>query len=202
MNVETNASRPSLGRATCAASGATKTAKQRLGCVALGLLLTGLAATAQAQNAGVYTYHYDTLRTGWQQNETVLTTSNVGQLALLHTLTVNGRITAQPLVVPNQSVNGNGPRTVVYIVTDTNYLYAFDGDTGQKLGSTQFGSAVPESTLPGVVHCNENSAYVGITSTPVIDPKAGLIYLIADITKLTKRCIGCMRSACPRFRTR
>ena len=120
------------------------TLARRVGCVALGLLLTGAAWTAQAQNAAVYTYHNDTLRTGWQQNETVLTTSNAGQLTLLHTLKVNGRISAQPLVVSNQSLNGNTPRSsVVYVVTDQDYLYAFDGDTGQKLGSTQISVCRP-----------------------------------------------------------
>ena len=179
MNTEVDAGRPFAGRVTRDAGGAAKTAKRWLGCVALGLLLAGAAATARAQNAAVTTYHSDTLRTGWQQNETALTTSNAGQLTLLHTLTVNGRISAQPLVVSNQSVNGNAPRSsVVYVVTDQDYLYAFDGDTGQKLGSTKFGAAVPIAALPN--QCNENSAVVGITSTPVIDPQADLIYLITD----------------------
>ncbi len=159
-------------------AGAAKTATRRVGCIALGLLLTGAAATAQAQNAAVHTYHNNTLRTGWQKNETVLTTSNAGQLTLLHTLTVNGRITAQPLVVPNQSVNGNAPRRVVYVVTDQDYLYAFDGDTGRKLGSTQFGAAVPRAATPN--NCGQSSSFIGVTSTPVINQQAGLIYLITD----------------------
>ena len=179
MTTELGAGRPFARQITRAGGGAAKTTKWRVGCVALGLLLTGAAATAQAQNAGVTTYHNDTLRTGWRQSETVLTTSNAGQLTLLRTLTVNGRITAQPLVVPNQSVNGKAPRSsVVYVVTDQNVLYAFDGDTGQKLGSTNFGAAVPIAALPK--HCAENSSVVGIASTPVIDPQAGLIYLITN----------------------
>ena len=89
------------------------------------------------------------------------------------------RITAQPLVVPNQSVRGKAPRSsVVYVVTDQDYLYAFDGDTGQKLGSRKFGDALPQAALPGF--CGSNSSVVGITSAPVIDPQAGLIYLITD----------------------
>jgi outer membrane protein assembly factor BamB len=155
-----------------------KSAKQLAGSFALGLLLIGAAASARAQNAAVYTYHDDTLRTGWQQNETVLTTSNAGQVTLLHTLNVKGRISAQPLVVPNQSVNGVAAQSVVYVVTDQDYLYAFDGATGEELGSTKFGPAVPITALPG--RCTANSQVVGITSTPVIDPQAGLIYLITD----------------------
>ncbi len=160
--------------------GVTRAPKMwRVGCVALGLLLTGAAATARAQNAAVYTYHNDTLRTGWQRNETVLTPTNAGQLTLLHKLTVYGRISAQPLVVSNQSVNGKGQRSsVVYVVTDQDILYAFDGDTGENLGSTHFGAAVPRTTLPN--QCTANSSVVGIASTPVIDPQASLIYLIAD----------------------
>ena len=173
MNTEVGASRPPAGRVTRAPK------MWRVGCVALGLLLTGAAATARAQNAAVYTYHNDTLRTGWQRNETVLTPTNAGQLTLLHKLTVYGRISAQPLVVSNQSVNGKGQRSsVVYVVTDQDILYAFDGDTGENLGSTHFGAAVPRTTLPN--ECTANSSVVGIASTPVIDPQASLIYLITD----------------------
>ncbi len=175
MDKLVGASRPFAGRTR--AADAAKTAKQRIGCVVLGVLLTGAAAAAQA--AAVHTYHNDTLRTGWQKNETVLTTSNAGQLTLLHTLTVNGRITAQPLVVPNQSVNGKGQRSsVVYVATDQDYLYAFDGHTGQQLGSTKFGAPVPRAATPN--NCGQSSSFVGVTSTPVIDQQAGLIYLITD----------------------
>ena len=92
MRTNTGSCRASTGRATRAANGASKTAKRWVGYV-VGLLLTSAATNAQAQNADVYTYHNDTLRTGWQQNEATLTTSNAGQLTLLYNVKVNGRIT-------------------------------------------------------------------------------------------------------------
>ena len=60
MNIEVGASRPFAWRVTRAAGGAPNTARRRVGCVALGLLLTGAAATARAHDIAVYTYHSDT----------------------------------------------------------------------------------------------------------------------------------------------
>ena len=45
----------------------------------IGLVFSATLDTASAQqgSVNVVTYHYDTLRTGWNPNETILTTSNV-----------------------------------------------------------------------------------------------------------------------------
>jgi hypothetical protein len=59
-----------------------------------------LAFSAVAQTAqDVTTQHNDTLRTGWQQHESVLTPGTVttGPFGLLWQYTVNGVVFAQPL---------------------------------------------------------------------------------------------------------
>ena len=59
--------------------------------------------------ASVLTYHNDNNRTGWNANETTLTTANVNAstFGLLHTVALDGRVDAQPLVVTGQSIDGS-----------------------------------------------------------------------------------------------
>ncbi len=127
----------------------------------------------------VTTYHNDTLRTGWNPDETTLTAANVGggTFALQATTALDSQVDSQPLVMANQVVGNQSARTVVYVVTGGDTLYAIDGVTGSILLSRNFGTPVPQSTLPG--QCNNNGPTVGITSTPAIDTERGVMYLIA-----------------------
>jgi hypothetical protein len=79
------------------------------------------------QSVNVLTWHNDIGRTGQNINETVLTTSNVvpATFGKLCTYAVDGRVYAQPLVVTG--VNIGGQHTVVYVVTQKDNVYAFDG---------------------------------------------------------------------------
>ncbi len=149
-------------------------------CGVAGLLVAWLqAGAADASGVNVVTYHYDTLRTGWNQNETTLTAANVGSgsFGLLEQVALDQQVDAQPLFVSGQTIQGvNGTYDVVYVATENNTIYAIDANSGNILLSQNFGTAVPESALPG--GCNNNSDVVGINSTPVIDPAAGLLYAI------------------------
>ncbi|WP_347985874.1 hypothetical protein [Methylomonas sp. AM2-LC] len=127
----------------------------------------------------VTTYHNDNLRTGWNANETLLTPANVADTAkfgLLNTVTLDDQVDAQPLLVPNVSIskgNFTGTHNVVYVVTESNTVYAIDALSGQILLSSNLGSPV---VWP--ITCMNNGPNVGITSTPVIDPIKNLLYLI------------------------
>jgi outer membrane protein assembly factor BamB len=138
-------------------------------CATLLLLLVagtqGLAGAANPPNLA--TYHYDNYRTGWNSSETTLSPANVGSLALKYAIALDEQVDAQPLYV-------NG---IVYVVTENDTVYAINPSTGSVVASRNLGTPVPMSALPG--SCSENSAVVGITSTPVIDPSANLLYLIA-----------------------
>ncbi len=139
--------------------------------------LVWLPAGAGAQS--VATYHNDTLRTGWNSAETSLNVANVrgGVFGLQAMTALDSQVDAQPLVMTQQKIDGQGVHTVVYVVTEGDTLYAIDGGTGAVLKSRNFGVPVPMSALPG--QCNNNATTVGITSTPVIDPASGTLYLIA-----------------------
>ncbi len=140
--------------------------------VTLGVFVS----TAHAQ-IPVTTYHYDTLRTGWNQNERTLTPANVSSssfgLLLPKPVTLDDQVDAQPLVVPNVAIAG-GIHEVVYVATENNTIYAIDPSTGAVLLSRNLGSPVP---MP--LGCTNNGPNVGINSTPVIDLASKTMYVIA-----------------------
>ena len=133
----------------------------------LSLMSWTAEAAGTANTPSIITYHYDSYRTGWNSAEAILTPANVGSLALEYAIALDEQVDAQPLYV-------NG---IVYVVTENNTVYAINSSAGAVVASRNLGMPVPMSALPGA--CNENSAVVGITSTPVIDPAANLLYLIA-----------------------
>jgi len=151
------------------------------------ILLSSFIATAQVQ---VLTQHNDIARTGQNLNETILTTSNVSvaNFGKLFTLPVDGLIYAQPLYLPNLTING-GTHNVVFVATLNNSVYAVDGDTGASLWQVSLGPSVPAIDIctPFQTGCNTTgrpypdltSDIIGIVSTPVIDPSTNTLYVVA-----------------------
>ena len=135
--------------------------------------MAAYAPTAQPQS--ISTYHYDNLRTGWNPNETVLTPQNVPGRQLLASVSLDEQVDAQPLLVRGLTIAG-GTHDVLYVATENNTVYALDAASGAHLLTRHLGRPVPLSALPG--QCNNNSANVGITSTPVIDLTSSTIYVM------------------------
>jgi hypothetical protein len=135
-----------------------------------------IVGAAAAQPMNVTTHHYDNMRTGWNQSETVLTPSAVGGTAFgeLESVTLDEQVDAQPLLVTGQTIKG-GSHDVIYVATENDSVYALDAASGAVLLQASLGTPVPQSALPG--QCNNNSASVGINGTPVID--GGILYVIA-----------------------
>lgn len=145
--------------------------------------LLGLALSIAGASAGpvsVTTYHNDNLRTGWQQIEPILKPANVAghNFGLLATTTLDDQVDAQPLVMGSQRITGHGTREVVYVATESNTVYAIDGNNGHVLLSRNFGDPVPFTELPG--GCSNNGPNIGINSTPVIDPASKTMYVVTD----------------------
>ena len=153
---------------------------------AVVLLILAVAYWVTAQSSGnppiyppiaVTTYHYDNYRTGWNQSESTLTPTNVGgaSFGLLHTVVLDERVDAQPLVVPGVNVTAGsfqGSHDVVYVATANNTVYMIDADNGTVLWSQNLGNPVPATTGCYV------AANVGITSTPVIDTASRTLYIM------------------------
>lgn len=133
---------------------------------------------ASTSPQAVTTYHHDNLRTGWNSNETVLTPANVNgtSFGLLHSVTLDQQVDAQPLIVPGETITAGqhqGKHDVVYIETENNTIYSIDASSGLVLLTRNLGPAVPKPE-----NCGNNSSVVGINGTPVIDQAANVMYVI------------------------
>ena len=142
-------------------------------------LLPGVLAAPVAPIA-VTTYHYDTLRTGWNRYETVLNAAKwPSTFGVLKTVALDDQVDAQPLLAPAQQIAG-GVHDVLYVVTENNSVYAIDANSGAILVQRNLGAPVPTP-----LGCGNNGPNVGITSTPVIDLTMGEIFLIAYVNGAT-----------------
>jgi hypothetical protein len=146
-----------------------------LGKIETETLLT--IATIPGAFDGVFTYRYDDTGTGQNRLETSLTPKNVNAQSFgkLFAASVDGYVYAQPLYVPNISIQGQNVHNVLYAATEHDTIFAFDADNGAELFRKSLGSAVPEKELP----CKDMGPEIGITGTPVIDPSTKTMYVAA-----------------------
>jgi outer membrane protein assembly factor BamB len=130
-----------------------------MACVALG-------TTAGVAAAGVpawTTYHHDAGRSGVDPDST----SPVAPTQVWQTNpALDGVIWGQPLVYGSD----------VYVATENDTVYALNASTGAIVWQKHLATAVPSGQLP----CGDVTPVVGITSTPVIDPSTGRIYVVGD----------------------
>ncbi len=134
-------------------------------------------------NTAVLTYKNDNNRTGQGPNETILNTSdiNAGMFGKRISYAVDGQLYAQPLFLPNVTINGV-PHNVVFAATEHDSVYAFDADrtsSGSALWKTSFLSNGATTVLPTDVQCGDLTPEMGITSTPVIDSSTNTLYVVA-----------------------
>jgi hypothetical protein len=162
--------------------------------ILLPLWIVALAALGGCSHRARYavtTYHYNNLRTGWNRHEDRLTPNRVASShfgVLYAPTTLDDQVDAQPLVVPNERIQGRSRwrrYEVVYVATESNTVYAINARSGKVLLIRNLGPAVPLNTasppspMPPAYGCGNNGPYVGINGTPVIDRASNTMYLIA-----------------------
>jgi hypothetical protein len=137
--------------------------------------------------ASVLTGRNDNGRTGQNTNETTLTLANVNTntFGLLYSHSVDGYVMAQPLILANVSLPGQGFHNLLIVATEHDSVYAFDADVnGPPLWHDSFVNSangvtsvnsytdLQASTSPGFY-----GPEVGISGTPAIDAATGTIYV-------------------------
>ena len=145
---------------------------------ALGLA-TGLAVLLVAIGVGsaqsILTFHNDAMRGGLY----VMPRLTYERAAGMHLDRdfdgrLEGNIYAQPLFWHFRQTN----RKLVIVATENNTVYALDGRDGKVAWKKNLGAPVPRSALP----CG-NISPLGITGTPVIDPRSRTVYLDAMVSE-------------------
>ncbi len=142
--------------------------------------VTARVTVVNVAQSAVLTYHNDDARDGAYLEEVTLTPSNVNptEFGKVMTYPVDGQIYAQPLYMPQLTING-GIHDVVFIATQNNSLYAFDADATTGAGTTfwhvNFGTPVNAYDAGGPW------PVVGILSTPVIDATGKTIYIVTHV---------------------
>ncbi len=142
------------------------------------VLSRGSGAAAQ----DVLTWHNDNARTGQNLGEKILTLQNVNSRTFgkLFTISVDGKVDAEPLYAARIEVANEGFRNVLFVATEHDSLYAFDAGTGKQFWHVRL--LKPGETPSDDVDCGQIVPEIGITSTPVIDLHRGphgTIYVVA-----------------------
>jgi Legume lectin domain/Chitobiase/beta-hexosaminidase C-terminal domain len=143
-------------------------------------LLTSLTAQAQVN---VTTWHNDSLRSGLNPQETILTTANVNvtDFGKLFSVAVDGQVYAQPLVLSGVNIGG-GTHNVVYVATEHDSVYAIDAQSGATYAQVSLipaGGTTVNSSSDLTTSCGDIQPEIGITGTPVIDPASNTLYVVA-----------------------
>src|SRR5262249_21971459 len=122
--------------------------------------------------------------------ETLLTpalVSKPGEIGLLFNHSVLGQVYAQPLYKKNLAIAGV-PHDVVFIATESNYVYAFDAD--DIIGTNANPLWQMNLSPPGTTTMPQSdtgtadiTVEVGITGTPVIDNSTNTLYVINKVKR-------------------
>jgi hypothetical protein len=136
-----------------------------------------VTVSTAAGTVPMLTYHNDDVRDGANLNETTLNTTNVNsqQFGKIDSYPVDGQVYAQPLYVPNLMIAG-ASHNVVFVATENDTIYAFDGDGLSQSPLWQVHLATP-------LQINDDEGIkplLGITATPAIDSSTGTMYVVTD----------------------
>lgn len=135
-----------------------------------GTLVVGGPAGSPPAAADVTTNSADNLRTGWYGNQPKLSPAAVAanDFGLLGSMPVVGQVYAQPVIHDN----------VLIAATEGNNIYGFDATTRAKLWERNVGPTFDARSLN---NCGDLRPEVGITSTPVVDPATGTVYVMSKV---------------------
>ncbi len=146
------------------------------------LVVTLLAGSPAYAQTDVLVSHYDLARTGQNLTETALTNQNVNvsTFGKLYSYPVDGYVYAQPLVKSNLTIPGKGTFNVVFVATQHGGVYALDADSATPIWRQSFINPALGLTPRPADTASDIIPEISITSTPVIDPVSGTLYVVAE----------------------
>jgi len=135
----------------------------------------GATAAGASGEANITTAGYSTLRDNWDPGESGLSPSVVQSKSFgqIFSTKVKGSVYAQPLIY-----NGD-----VIVTTEEARAYAINASTGAIVWERSFGKEVKGKTT----ECGDLLPNEGSTSTPVIDPSTGTIYITTHLLEGGKK---------------
>jgi PQQ-like domain len=147
----------------------------------------GRPAAAAPADTAVTTFKNDGERDGDFTNETILNESNVNvtQFGKRVQYSVDGQVYAEPLFLPDLSING-GTHNVVFVATENDSVYAFDADATSAIAPLWQVSLLPSGATAvssNVSGCGDLTPEIGITGTPVIDPATDTLFVVSYDTE-------------------
>lgn len=153
--------------------------------VAAALCLAVIPPALAAGRVDVLTQHNDNFRSGANNAERILNTSNVNvdSFGKLFSRQVDGCIYAQPLVAMGVKVNGHH-RDIVYVATEHNSIYAFDAvdpAASTPIWHVNLGPSISSHDFDGGPYGTYHDMIpeIGTTGTPVIDRTSQTLYVVA-----------------------
>ena len=167
----------------------------------IGILAVLGARISLGQGVSVLSYHNDSVSSGVNSFETVLTPANltVGTFSKQFSTGVDGQVYAQPLYVPSVTVTGGaqaGTHNLILVATQHDSLYAIDADSGIVVWKDSFlASGLPGATAittvpSGDVNSSDTFPEIGICGTPVIDGATNLLYVAAKTKQIVNGATG------------
>lgn len=151
-----------------------------------GGALSPAVAVAVTDLAGVFTHHNDNARTGQNLKEYALSPATVSATAFGKLfscpLDAPGYVYAEPLYVANLTMSDGKNHNVLFLATESDWVYAYDADASSCQQLWKRSMLNPgETTVPpaDTGEVNDVTPEIGITSTPVIDISSGIIYVCA-----------------------
>ena len=130
------------------------------------------AGTAKADDA---TVQLNNMRTGWDNSETAMGPAAVPKFVQRFATAVNGPVWAQPLVI-------DSTHTVI-VATENDQVYGLNATTGAVKWHTSLGTPYDLATSPfkALSSCFDLYPNIGVTGTPVYDPRSGRLYVFAQV---------------------
>ncbi len=114
--------------------------------------------------------NHDPARSGFASDESALSTSNVANLKLRWTLSVDGQVSAQPLYAGSIPI-GSTIRDILVVATAGNSIYGLDANSGDTLWRRNFGSQTSNCVLAGGF---------GVFGAPLLDRSTLRAYAVSS----------------------